>query len=174
MDLRQYIEDRAVPEPNSGCWLWERSTDRYGYACVGLRKYQHIRAHRLAYEAYVGAIPNGMMVCHKCDVRCCVNPDHLFLGSHKENMSDMTSKRRQACGPRHPQNTRPLDMARGSRVNTSKLTEPKVQLAMLLKSLGSSSKHVSEWLGVAQTSIQRVWSGQNWNHFTKLRSERHG
>ena len=112
MDLQVYIEDRAVPEPNSGCWLWElhHASNGYGQATIDGAT---IGAHRLSYVAFVGVIPDGMVVCHKCDVRCCVNPEHLFLGTHSDNIRDRDMKGRQARGERHGSVTRPERIVRG-------------------------------------------------------------
>ena len=63
------------------------------YGVTALR----IRAHRLSYEAYKGPIPKGLLVCHHCDVTLCVNPDHLFVGTPKDNMDDMLRKGRKAA-----------------------------------------------------------------------------
>ena len=93
------------PEPNSGCWLWVGPIfhKRGGYGCFTMRPANIIqmRAHRLSWEIYRGAIPDGMHVCHKCDNPCCVNPKHLFLGYQSHNMDDKVSKSRQNKGNTH-------------------------------------------------------------------------
>lgn len=95
--LRLLIEDRSEPEPNTGCWLWMQHTNRLGYGRLKQRNRSR-EAHRVSYEAFVGPIPEGMDVLHRCDVRCCVNPDHLFLGTHLDNMRDMAIKWRGRRG----------------------------------------------------------------------------
>lgn len=89
----------CIPEPNSGCWLWTAATDRAGYGVTGYAKggsHTH-RAHRVSYEAFIGLIPEGMLVCHKCDTPGCVNPDHLFVGTPLDNMLDKARKGRVKC-----------------------------------------------------------------------------
>lgn len=87
------FNDRYIPEPNSGCWLWigSLSTSGYGRMTIGQRQ---IQAHRFSFEAHNGNIPDGLEVLHKCDNPMCVNPDHLRAGTHKDNMRDMYAKGR--------------------------------------------------------------------------------
>jgi hypothetical protein len=84
------FDDCYIPEPNSGCWLWLRARNSKGYGTYRKSTY----AHRLSWLMHRGEIPDGLLVCHKCDVRCCVNPDHLFLGTAKDNTQDMIAKGR--------------------------------------------------------------------------------
>ncbi len=76
----------------AGCWLWSRRLGQNGYGSLWDGREQ--RAHRASYAAFVGPIPEGLLVCHKCDVRACVNPAHLYLGTHKDNMADQIARNR--------------------------------------------------------------------------------
>lgn len=84
------FEERYVSEPNSGCWLWlGKITTPHRYGVLSLTtngKIRELKAHQVAYQIYVGAIPGGLELDHKCRVRCCVNPDHLEPVTRRENI----------------------------------------------------------------------------------------
>jgi hypothetical protein len=93
----EYIKKRAKVNHENGCWEWALYIDKRGYGELKMPGTRvNKRAHRVAYEARFGDIPKGLFVCHKCDNPKCVNPDHLFVGTHQDNMDDMMKKNRHA------------------------------------------------------------------------------
>lgn len=79
---------------SSKCWEWQKAKAGNGYGVISFfKRMQYV--HRTAYRIFKGEIPNGMMVCHKCDNPKCFNPDHLFLGTARENVRDMINKNRK-------------------------------------------------------------------------------
>lgn len=93
--LRERFDAKWTPEPNTGCWLWMAALSKYGYGKIGNEgERRTIPAHRASYLLHVGPIPAGLFVCHACDVRHCVNPDHLWLGDAGDNARDAASKGR--------------------------------------------------------------------------------
>lgn len=80
----QRFEEKYIPEPNSGCWLWTGTVTYNGYGIFEVNG-KKIRAHRFSYELHKGPIPDGLTIDHLCRVRCCVNPDHLEAVTMREN-----------------------------------------------------------------------------------------
>lgn len=130
------------------CWLWIGWTTESGYGST-YESGKHQYMHRIAYEKAFGPIPRGMHVLHSCDVRHCVNPEHLFLGTQQDNLRDMVTKRRHARGVRH---------------GHCKLTEENVRKVWVLKSEGIVQGKIAETLGVSQSTISEILSGKRWTH----------
>lgn len=135
MEKLEHFLAKAMPEPNSGCWIWlgsvlqeRRRTKPYGrYGSHGEM------AHRASWRLHRGSIPEGIMVCHTCDNCYCVNPDHLFLGTARENSDDKVLKNRQASGKK----IRPLTLTEdGVKLI---LSSPNTPLAELGRRLGVSA-----------------------------------
>ncbi|WP_150671015.1 HNH endonuclease signature motif containing protein [Pandoraea anhela] len=102
MDQKVRITRKVQIDQISGCWNWIGTKDRVGYGRIkislGSRAFfRFSSAHRYAYELWIGRIPEGMNVLHRCDNRACCNPAHLFIGTQRDNMLDMHAKGR---GPR--------------------------------------------------------------------------
>jgi hypothetical protein len=96
IDKQNLITNNIITIDSNECWLMKPTTYN-GYARVKYAGKLH-RAHRFSYEAFVGPIPDGLLVLHHCDVRNCANPNHLFIGTHKQNMQDMVNKGRDLKG----------------------------------------------------------------------------
>jgi hypothetical protein len=129
------------------CWIWQGSKHRQGYGSLRYkRKYSLV--HRIAWEVYIGDIPKGMKVCHKCDMTSCCNPKHLFLGTQKDNVKDGANKGRY--------DNRKL----GKRRN--KLIFEQVEEIKKLNSHGMTRKELQLKFEVGQTCIAKILNGVSW------------
>lgn len=136
-----------VKTDENGCWVWQRSKHKQGYGAAQFRgKYE--LGHRIAWKIYRGEIPKGMMVCHKCDITSCCNPEHLFLGTQKDNVSDAISKGKFE------------DRKQSKRRN--KLNWEQVQEIKALKLQGVSWKYLKDKFQVSQTCIAKILRGDSW------------
>jgi hypothetical protein len=138
------------------CWLWTggHGGNGYGVIIVGYkadRTRRQIGAHVFAHELFVGAVPPGMFVLHMCDNGPigCVNPTHLSIGTHLENMADMRAKGRQNIGVRNPK---------------AKLTEAAVVEIRRLVRGGEFQTTVAAMFGVASNTVSEIVNGKLWSH----------
>lgn len=161
-----------VQQSPNGCWLWTGALTHNGYPAF---YYQHrmVRAHRFSYEAHHGPIPAGLMVLHTCDTPACVNPAHLFLGTHDDNMQDRQQKGRTASGNANGMRTRPDRnaaklypdrLARGQRANKSHLTDADVREIRRLHAAGHTQTELAARFDVSQNMISRIVLHRNWTH----------
>ena len=95
MTLKERFESKYIPEPMSGCWLWIASVSKKGYGWFYYPPRNMVAAHIVSWELYRGP-RNGLSVLHHCDNPCCVNPDHLRLGTQQENVDDRERRQRRA------------------------------------------------------------------------------
>lgn len=139
-----------------GCWLWLGSTNVRGYGQIrrepegNALRGAKTTTHRAAWELTYGPIPDGLHVCHRCDTPRCVNPAHLWLGTHAENLADMKAKGRAA---------------RGERSSSARLNSKQVQVIKRLLAVGACSpKELSVLAGVTPGAIDAIKHEKTWRH----------
>jgi hypothetical protein len=129
----------------SGCIFWTGAIGSRGYGVSCLHG-EIVAAHRLAYETFVGEIPDGMFVCHHCDTPHCINPEHLFLGTHNDNMQDKVRKSRHSHGEVH---------------GMAKLTEEQARFVLQSAEPG---RVLAMMFGVTADHIAMIRKGRAWRH----------
>lgn len=157
------IEARSHPEPNTGCSLWLGATNAKGYGIVGSGRGSAL-AHRLAWTLFRGPIPDGLLVLHRCDMRCCVNPVHLFLGTQVDNMADMKAKGRAAKGDATGTRKHPECVRRGSASPRAKLSETDLPAIRRRRDAGEYIHTIAADYGVHPSVICRILTGKTWKH----------
>lgn len=142
------------------CWLWARSVTG-GYGRVHYLG-KDSKAHRVAYLLSRGAIPIGLMICHKCDVRICVRPAHLFLGTHLDNMADRNSKGRQSSGERHwlRKNPEARLLRSGELSSSAKFTYSDVQMVLRLRRVNRLEyREIGRLVGMSKSQVFNIDHG---------------
>jgi hypothetical protein len=137
-------------EAGTPCIEFEGYRDKNGYGRKRRDGRLHL-AHRLSYADAHGPIPAGLEVCHHCDNPPCINPEHLFLGTHKENMNDRDRKGRGHHGTRHAR---------------AKLDPDRVRQIRALVCAGQAMRAVARHMGVSYRAINAIISGETWAHVT--------
>lgn len=145
------------------CWIWTAYCYPNGYGKF-FAQHAHHYAHRVAYELTHGPIPDGYNICHRCDVRNCVNPLHLFAGTQSENLQDMAAKGRSTKGDRNPSRLYPERRAKGEQHGHAKLTAADVIEIRRLAAVGTASSILADCFGVAHSQIRRIILRERWKH----------
>lgn len=148
----KYVNKRE----NDECWEWVGSVDSKGYGKIldegGAKNGKLLAAHRVSYMIHYGNIPNGLYVCHKCDNKKCINPNHLFLGTAKDNTQDMINKNR-------------LPDRRGENSSNHKLSNDNViEIKRLLKNKSESISSIANKFGVGYNVIWYIAAGKTWKN----------
>jgi hypothetical protein len=141
---------RANRGDSDGCWNWKGSLCSGGYGRINLNG-KLIRAHQASWIIHYGEIPEGMHVCHHCDNRACVNPEHLFIGTNLDNIADKMKKNRQSKGIERP---------------ASKLNDDKVREIRKLRAYGYTFETLGKMFGVTPSQIYNAVNFISWRHVT--------
>ena len=139
---------KNVDRQEGGCWVWTAAKASTGYGCFHDKR--PYRTHRYSWLIHNGPIPAGLLVLHKCDNRLCINPDHLFLGTHAENSQDMVNKGRSK-GPNNA----------GEKHGESKLTDAAVRE---IRESPLKGRELAAKFGVSESAVSMVRRGKSWTH----------
>jgi len=152
-------------DTSGDCWLWQASVDTSGYGQISNGAGRLVMAHRLSYELAHGPIPPGRLVCHKCDTPRCVNPAHLFLGSHVDNAADMVAKGRSARGDASSARLHPERRPRGATHPKARLTEAQVVDLRQRYAAGTTTQRaLAREYGVSRATIVAALERRSWHH----------
>lgn len=141
------ISDQNHP---NGCWIWDGLRNKAGYGRIRL-KYSDKTCHRYSWELHNGLIPKDKIVCHHCDVTSCVNPSHLYLGTHQDNANDRSNRNRGR------------DQA-GSKHNMAKLTEAQVLQIKEKLINGATANQIMGEYSVSRMTVSNIKLSKSWKH----------
>lgn len=148
--VQERFDEKYIPVTESGCWLWIAASAPSGYGKIIFRR-KVMSAHRASWLLHIGEIPDGLVVCHKCDTPACVNPRHLFVGTHKDNMHDMLNKGRKVNKEQRGEaNARAI-------LSASDVLEIRKQIGIV------SVAQIARNYGVAYCTIRDIKVGKNWS-----------
>ena len=152
----------SLQKLESGCWEWAGFRYPNGYGQFGSNRYGTRYAHRVAWIiANDSPIPEGMFVCHRCDNPSCCNPEHLFLGTPKENSRDMANKKRSALGPKNGMYNNVEGINKGRKNGSAKITD---EIALQIFEADGTQREIAERFGVSQTHVGQIKRKINWRH----------
>ena len=156
LDVVERFTAKFEKIPIAGCWIWTAAQKEYGYGVFGVPggRGKVDRAHRVAWKLFRGEIPKSMNVLHRCGVAACVNPDHLYLGTLKENAQDTIRMGRA----RFPDN-------RGEKAKWAKLSATDALAIYALKGKVPATE-LSKRFGVCRGNIHNIWTGKSWSSVT--------
>lgn len=143
-----------VIRSDEGCWDWSGSKDRHGYGRISLggKRGPIWEAHRVSWLLHFGEAQAGLEVCHRCDNPACTRPDHLFLGTHGDNMRDAVAKGRNAPPPLHV----------GTDAAKAKLTPELVTEMRRRRAAGESTANLAKAYGINVSSAKRIIARRYW------------
>ncbi len=145
LTIAERLDRLSIPVTECGCIVWLGMVKQHDYGQIGINRKTKL-AHRVSWEQKFGKIPNGMHVLHKCDNPSCINPDHLFLGTHKQNMDDMVSKNRNAKGNTLPQ----------TKLSPKSINE--------IRSSNLTGRELAKKFSISEGNISMIKSGKVWKH----------
>ncbi len=152
--LKEIFEGKFTRRSKNNCWLWEGSRQTNGYGRIGFNK-KYYKAHRLSYAFYKGDVPNDLEVCHKCDNPPCINPNHLFLVTHQENIQNMIDKGRSNFVGSPP----------GEKAGSTKLTDKQVrEIRAKYKPKIYNMSTLAKQYKVSKVCIFLILKRKNWKH----------
>lgn len=144
----------SVVTDERGCWIWQKTISKNGYGTFAFGGGKNGRAHRVSFSVFCAEVPEGLDVCHRCDVRACVNPEHLFLGTRSDNILDASEKNRvsrthQKKGSTHP---------------AAKLCEADIPAIRSRLKLGHAKVSIARDYGVSDRVVLLIARGEAWRH----------